>query len=780
MPTITNYLGLTFDLTASSANNWLRNILAVGNHGTPTVTAKTVTFVANQSSAFAGYTVTLDAESTFISSASSPGFTGDISGVGLIDPQGNVVASVTDLYPNTSFNGLLGDLLWGVGADFGGSTGADHFIGAGGPDDMTGGYGDDWLEGAAGDDWLEGGLGNDRLDGGAGIDFLVGGPGVDVLNGGDGDDDIVGGDGADTIDGGAGIDYLFIDAPGFADIVIGPATPGTGQISVSNIELILLNDFGSRVVGGAGVDAVLGGLGADEIHGGGGDDIISGLDGNDSVYGDSGDDLIGADLGDDLIDGGDGVDALDMSNATGSLNIDLRITTGQRSSLGLDIIKNIESLYGSDQADTLTGNLQANALDGGNGGDHLVGLAGDDMLVGGAGDDWLDGGLGADKLDGGDGIDLVTYASAAAGITAYLGGASLNAGEAAGDTYVDVENLEGSAFADVLGGTDLANALLGLSGNDFLYGGGGDDTLSGGLGGDLLDGGAGADFASYAGAAAGVTVFLGGPYLNAGEAVGDSYAAIEGVIGSAYADLIGGTNAADALRGEAGNDWLIGAAGGDWLDGGAGNDVLEGGAGADVMAAGAGDDVASYRQATAGVTASFSTSSSNAGEAAGDVYFDVENLWGSDFADTLGGNDASGQVYGFGGADTLNGLGGDDALYGGDGADAISGGTGADTFFFLQSSEGGDTITDFVSGQDRVFFSEYWFGLPIAPAGSISASRFVSGDHPAAAGPGASFLFDTASHQLLFDPDGSGAQAAILMATFSNGVNLTAGDIWAA
>jgi Ca2+-binding RTX toxin-like protein len=779
MTEITNYLSLTFDLMASNANNWLRNILATGNHGTPTVTAQTVTFVANGSSAFAGYTVTLEAETTFISSASSPGFTGSISGAGLTDPQGNFAASVTDLYPNTTFNGLLGDLLWGIGVDFGGSTGADHFIGAGGLDYMTGYYGADWLEGAGGDDWLEGDQDNDRLDGGAGVDFLVGGTGGDILNGGDGDDEIVGGDGADTIDGGAGIDYLYVDAPGFADIVVGPASPGTGQVSISNIELILLNDFGSRVMGGANVDAVLGGLGADEIHGGGGDDILAGLDGSDSLYGDSGDDLIGADSGNDLIDGGDGVDALDMSNATGSLTIDLRITTGQWSSLGFDVIKNVEDLYGSDQDDTLKGNLDANALDGGGGGDHLVGLSGDDTLVGGAGNDWLEGGLGADKLEGGDGVDLASYAGAAGGVTAYLGGANLNAGEASGDTYVDVENLEGSTFADMLGGTDLANALTGLSGNDFLYGGGGDDTLSGGLGGDVLDGGAGADYVSYAGAA-GVTVFLGGPYLNAGEAVGDSYASIEGVIGSAHADLIGGTNAADALRGEAGNDWLLGASGADWLDGGTGNDVLEGGSGGDVLAAGSGDDVASYRQALAGVTASFSNSGANAGEAAGDVYFDVENLWGSDFADTLGGNDASGQVYGFGGTDTLYGYGGDDSLYGGEAADTLSGGTGADTFFFLLSSEGGDTIADFVSGQDRVFFSEYWFGLPIAPAGAISASRFVSGDHPVAASAGASFLFDTTSHQLLFDADGSGAQAAILMATFGNNVNLAAGDIWAA
>jgi Ca2+-binding RTX toxin-like protein len=252
------------------------------------------------------------------------------------------------------------------------------------------------------------------------------------------------------------------------------------------------------------------------------------------------------------------------------------------------------------------------------------------------------------------------------------------------------------------------------------------------------------------------------------------------VFGSAHADLVGGTDGGDALQGVDGNDWLLGIGGDDWLVGGGGNDLLQGGLGHDVMDGGAGDDVAAYREATAGVTAYMNNHLANVGEAFGDQYVAIENLWGSDSADTLGGNDASGQVYGFGGTDTLYGYGGDDNLYGGEAADTLSGGTGADTFFFLLSSEGGDTIADFVSGQDRVFFSEYWFGLPIAPAGAIDPSRFVSGDRPVATSAGASFLFDTTSHQLLFDADGSGAQAAILMATFGNNVNLTAGDIWAA
>jgi Ca2+-binding RTX toxin-like protein len=273
---------------------------------------------------------------------------------------------------------------------------------------------------------------------------------------------------------------------------------------------------------------------------------------------------------------------------------------------------------------------------------------------------------------------------------------------------------------------------------------------------------------------------MGGTYLNTGEAVGDSYVSIEGVMGSAFADLIGGTYGGDALRGEDGNDWLLGGDGGDFLVGGAGNDVLEGGLNRDVMDGQSGDDVASYRQATEGVTVWFTNSGMNQGEAYGDQITNVENLWGSDFVDTLRGDDNGGQVYGFAGADTLDGLGGDDSMNGGAGADTLTGGAGADTFFFLQPGEGGDTIADFVSGQDRLFFSEYWFGQPIAPAGAIDPSRFFSGAAPVATGVEASFLFNTTTHQLHYDQDGSGAAAAVLMATFSNGVNLTASDLWAA
>lgn len=71
------------------------------------------------------------------------------------------------------------------------------------------------------------------------------------------------------------------------------------------------------------------------------------------------------------------------------------------------------------------------------------------------------GGLGSDRLDGGAGIDRAQYSQAASGVRADLRDVATNTGEAAGDTYVAIENLLGSRFNDVLLGDAGANTLYG-------------------------------------------------------------------------------------------------------------------------------------------------------------------------------------------------------------------------------------------------------------------------------------------------------------------------------
>ncbi|RAK58132.1 Calx-beta domain-containing protein [Phenylobacterium deserti] len=53
------------------------------------------------------------------------------------------------------------------------------------------------------------------------------------------------------------------------------------------------------------------------------------------------------------------------------------------------------------------------------------------------------------------------------------------------DQLVSIENLEGSAYRDVLTGDSGANKLVGLGGGDFLNGGSGADTMIGGVGDDI-------------------------------------------------------------------------------------------------------------------------------------------------------------------------------------------------------------------------------------------------------------------------------------------------------
>lgn len=278
---------------------------------------------------------------------------------------------------------------------------------------------------------------------------------------------------------------------------------------------------------------------------------------------------------------------------------------------------------------------------GGEGGDALAGEGGNDTLQGFAGNDSLEGGEGADVLDGGAGFDHASYALAQAGVVASLSDPAANTGAAAGDSYLAIEGLIGSAFNDHLTGDAGANRL---------DGGAGDDTLSGGLGADTLAGGAGFDWASYANSGA-VFVDLGKMEANTGAAQGDVFVSIEGVLGS-----LGD----DTLRGD-GQDNV--------LDGNAGQDVLEGGAGHDLLSGAA----------------------------------DHDNLSGNLGNDTL---------YGGSGADWLAGDEGQDTLIGGAGQDILSGGHGRDLFVFraldelTSSARTTDVITGFSRGVDKIDLSQ--------------------------------------------------------------------------
>jgi serralysin len=211
-------------------------------------------------------------------------------------------------------------------------------------------------------------------------------------------------------------------------------------------------------------------------------------------------------------DGG-GIDTYDLSAYTTHLQIDLSagghslFSTVQQAYLGNSNYASgniynallfqgntaslIENAIGGSGDDDITGNEIDNVLSGGAGNDTLKGAGGNDTLNGDDGNDTLKGGGGSDALNGGAGTDTADYAFAGAvdvNLATGVGG-----GDAAGDTYNSIENVNGSGNNDTITGDGSDNVLNGNAGNDTLIGGGGSDTLNGGDGSDTLNGGSGFD-----------------------------------------------------------------------------------------------------------------------------------------------------------------------------------------------------------------------------------------------------------------------------------------------
>ncbi|WP_309663253.1 calcium-binding protein, partial [Tabrizicola sp.] len=582
---------------------------------------------------------------------------------------------------------------------------------------QTGGEQADTLTGSASGDMLSGGAGDDLLQGDAGEDILMDGAGADVMFGGAGRDIFVlAADGeTDRIgDFQMGIDRIDLSAWGrvydiSALTIVATATGALITYLGETLEIVSAN--GLPIQPGAFRTQDLFPLwhvaperpsAGDPINGTNQSDLLTGTDGNDEFR---------ATAGLDTIQGGAGFDCVSYQGATSAVQVNLDTPSQNRGLAAGHTLGSIEALIGSAFADGLFGDAEDNLLDGGDGNDRLVGNDGNDTLLGGNGSDNLTGGAGADRLDGGAGRDRASYRDATSGLTVDLGDAGNNTGEARGDIFIGIEELEGSGFADALYGDSLANAvhgnggndsLFGRLGNDSLYGGEGDDMLTGGAGADRLDGGAGIDLASYRDSTLALRIDLQTGSLNTGDAVGDSFVSVESFLltafndsffGNSEANMVFGSGGNDTLDGRAGNDNLFGGAGTDTLIGGEGDDVLAGGAGADRLEGGAGRDMASYADALAGLRADLTTPSANTGDAAGDVYLGVEDLGGSAFADTLAGDAQANLIRGEAGHDSLSGRAGADTLVGGEGNDTLAGGAAAD------SLEGG-------AGQDMASYAD--------------------------------------------------------------------------
>ena len=533
------------------------------------------------------------------------------------------------------------------------------------------------IAGTAFDDRLAGTAAQDSFFGMGGNDRLYGRKGADRLFGGAGHDSLTGGGGADLLNGGTGRDlasYSGATGPIRADLARpgenrGDDAVGDRYVSIEGLsgsgfgDVLLGNAAGNRLLGQSGNDRLIARSGADTLEGGKGNDILFGGRGGDRLY------------------GGGGQDTVSYADAAQGVVADLAKPSANQGDARGDRFTSIEALHGSVRGDRLAGDFRANTLSGG---------AGDDVLIGRGG---------ADRLYGGAGSDLASYQDAPQGVTADLGRPGQNTATAAGDRYFGIEGLRGSAHADLLRGNGAANRLEGGSGDDRLYGIGGNDILQGGAGADRLYGGAGLDLASYATASSGVVAHLTAPQINTGEARGDSYTGIEGLIGSAHDDSLSGGTAVDVLFGGGGQDVLIGGWGNDTLHGDSGADVLKGGAKADLLDGGAGQDWADYASDLRGLIADLANPAANTGDAAGDRYISIECLRGSYHNDRLYGDNHANWIEGSAGNDRLFGRGGSDRLDGGSGADTLTGGTGADTFVIRSLADAGDWVLDYTPNE---------------------------------------------------------------------------------
>ena len=230
--------------------------------------------------------------------------------------------------------------------------------------------------------------------------------------------------------------------------------PHTDTVSVNLVNHTFIFNGQNNTLTGFNSVTLIGNVSAN-LQGGPGDDILNGGDGDDVIDGGGGNDIIFGGKGNDILTGGDGNDIL----------------------------------HGNDGDDT---------LDGGNGDDTLLGGAGDDTLIVSSGTDILDGNT--DPLG-----DTVDFRNATAGVNANLGGAQQTFTSSFGnvlarDTFLNIQNITGSAFDDTLTGDGNGNTLKGMGGNDTLVGAGGNDTL---------DGGTGNDTAVYTGTFAQYTVAVG-------------------------------------------------------------------------------------------------------------------------------------------------------------------------------------------------------------------------------------------------------------------------------
>lgn len=638
----------------------------------------------------------------------------------------NIIGSDFDDIITTDAVGLS-TVLGGKGDDIIAATGA-----ASGANQLSGGEGSDrfveltgvnFVDGGAGIDWLDlsgsatsvtanltTGLGEDDTlvsvenlrgaDALGGQDFLtgneldnviVGGLGVNVIYTGGGDDVVIYSGGFDAYRGEQGSDT--IDLSTFESSIV----VDLSLLELFNSSFVKTNDSDSYLNGAAtrniatleSVENIIGTSQDDFIAGTIGANMLGGGLGDDKIYANAGDDIVSYSGGNDTLFGQAGNDTISFATFGASVDVDFTLAASLRAqSAGVAIaeLHTFENIVGTMFGDRIRGDNDDNIL---------VGLGGNDLFI---------SSFGNDSYDGGDGLDTLDLSSASGALNVDLNTRSEQTlfGTTVA-TVVNIENIIGTAFDDVVSANNEDNVFdLGF-GEDIITAFKGDDTLIHRGGISRFDGGGGgdtADFSNYT--AAGILAFydedsdIGYTVYNNGtdSALIADLARTENITGTNNNDQIWGSELQNELYGMGGDDELIGSASADVMDGGSGNDwALYNG-------------ILSVRE---GVKISLLDATASGGFAQGDVLTGIENVVGTNLADVIVGDDND-NVIGGGttsltaedGRDDLKGAGGNDVMYGGNevgAGDLLAGGAGNDMLF----GEDGDDRLFGEDGNDLLY-----------------------------------------------------------------------------
>ena len=517
-----------------------------------------------------------------------------------------------------------------------------------------------------------GGAGNDKL---LNINGVLGSNYADTIKGSNSTvlvEFFEGGAGNDTLDGGPGLDiagYQGSSASVTVNLNTGSASDGYGGtdkliniegIDGSNNSDTLTGDAAANFIfGNYGNDTLTGNEGNDTLDGGPGDDIFYGGAGNDSMLGGAGADDFFADAGNDTIDGGAILDSenftdrnkVKFSNSPKAVVVNLATGVAQDGFDGVDTLKNINYVVGSNFNDSIQG---SSAL-------------GIELFEGGLGDDTIDGGAIT-----GAGWDLTTTKSTNPNAVIYASAKSavqvdLNLGIATGaegtDKLININFVIGSDYGDALTGSNNTTVV------EMFLPRGGNDTINGGLGIDIVN--------YDSGDATAVNVNLLTGTASDGYGGTDKISNVEGVIGSSKNDTLVGNDSDNMLLGSDGNDTLTGNAGNDTLNGGLGDDYFYPGAGSDSIVGGeqrsvpwlstSGDyDRLIYTSST-GITVNLSARTVDVkGDTGTDTYSGIEQIRGAfNAADMFTGrtstsaqdaisNGTTIRLLGYGGSDGFN------------------------------------------------------------------------------------------------------------------------------